>query len=136
MEEERIKEEEQEQPYGKLAGATTHFKISRRDTLVNDFKNSTIEGALSFGFSLVSALILLAGIFFSYRRGGEAGYIVGLVMIISGLFAGTSVVLSSIGFRRKDKVRHYMEKRGLVISIIVIALLTALFARGLYLTLA
>ena len=110
---------------------TEHFKISRRDTLVNDLKNSTKEGLLSFGISLVSLLIVAASILISYYENGASRAIIGLLPLFSFILSIGALIFAAFGFRRKDKVRHYMEKRGLIISLLTIAILIAIFIRGL-----
>jgi len=110
---------------------TEHFKISRRDTLVNDLKNSTKEGLLSFGISLVSLLIVAASILISYYEKGASRAIIGLLPLFSFILSIGALIFAAFGFRRKDKVRHYMEKRGLIISLLTIAILIAIFIRGL-----
>ena len=110
---------------------TEHFKISRRDTLVNDLKNSTTEGLISFGLSLVSLFIVIASIIVSYRQQGNSRALIGLMPLFSLIISIGALIFAILGFRRKDKVRHYMEKRGLVISLITISILIAVFIRGL-----
>ena len=110
---------------------TEHFKISRRDTLVNDLKNSTKEGLLSFGISLVALLIVIASVLISYYQKGSSRAIIGLLPLFAFILSIGALIFAVLGFRRKDKVRHYMEKRGLLISLITIVILIVIFIRGL-----
>ena len=110
---------------------TEHFKISRRDTLVNDLKNSTKEGLLSFGISLVALLIVVASVLISYYQKGSSRAIIGLLPLFAFILSIGALIFAVLGFRRKDKVRHYMEKRGLLISLITIVILIVIFIRGL-----
>ena len=71
---------EEEKQYGHV-GKMRHIRISRKDTLVNDFKNSTIQGLVSLLLSLGAFLLMFFGIYRSYRMSGEGGYDVGLLMI-------------------------------------------------------
>ena len=121
---------EEEKQYGHV-GKTRHIRISRRDTLVNDFKNSTIQGLISLLLSVASMLLLFFGIYRSYRFKGAGGYEVGLMMIGALLVAVISVLFGVLGLRNRKKIRHYMEKRGILISIIVMLCLIALFIAGL-----
>ncbi len=125
--------QEEEQRLGHVGDKVEHFRISRRDTLVNDLRNSTVEGITSFGAALTALLLLLVAIFLSYRAGGRSGYAAGILMVIDVLFTIAAVIFAGLGFKRKDKVRHYMEKRGLILGLIVAAALTALYVRGLIL---
>lgn len=127
--------QEEKVDYGSV-GTKEHFKISRRDTLLNDLRNSTAEGLIALSLSVTSVIFILAGIFMSYRRHGEMGYSLGILMIAAGLFAVAGIVLAAFGFKRRNKVRHYMEKRALVVSITALLALTALFVRGLILFLS
>ncbi len=121
---------EEEKQYGHV-GKTRHIRISRRDTIVNDFKNSTVQGLISLLLSVGSLLLLFFGIYRSYRMQGAGGYEVGLLMIGALLVAVISVLLGVLGLRNRKKIRHYMEKRGIMISIIVTLCLIALFIAGL-----
>ena len=121
---------EEEKSYGHV-GKTRHITISRRDTMVNDFKNSTIQGLVSLLFSLSALFVTVFGIYRSYRLAGEGGYELGLLMIGALILAVVSLIFGILGLRNHRKIRHYMEKRGIVISLIVIAGLIALFITGL-----
>lgn len=112
---------------------TEHFKISRRDTIVNDLKNSTKEGLASFAISIVSLLLVVTAVLVSYYQHGQSRALIGLIPIFAFVLAVGAVIFAIFGFRRKDKVRHYMEKRGLVIALVTIAVLIAVFVRGLIL---
>ncbi len=121
---------EEEQELGSV-GRTQRITISRRDTLVNDLKNSTVQGLLSFLLSIASASAILTGFYLSFRAEGRAGIVVGLLMIGSLLLAGSSIILGIAGLKNRRKIRHYMERRGIIISIICIASLIALYVRGI-----
>ena len=121
---------EEEKQYGHV-GKMRHIRISRKDTLVNDFKNSTIHGLVSLLLSLGAFLLMFFGIYRSYRMSGEGGYDVGLLMIGALLVAASSILFGILGIRNRKKIRHYMEKRGIVISVIVSLCLIALFIAGL-----
>lgn len=105
--------------------------ISRKDTLLNDFKNSTTEGLVSLIFSVVSLILIFLGVYLSYRKEGKGGYYLGILMVVSLLCAIVAIILAGKGFRMKERNRHYMEKRGLILAIIDILLLVALFVRGI-----
>ena len=122
-----FKEEEKE--YGSVR-KYRHMKISRRDTILNDLRNSTVQGILSFVFSLLSLMAVLFSVFFSFRKAGKGGIVLGLLVIIAILFAVLSIVLGVLGFKNRGKIRHYMEKRGIIISSIVIAASMALYVWG------
>ncbi|MBQ6551337.1 MAG: hypothetical protein IJL78_08015 [Lachnospiraceae bacterium] len=121
---------EEEKSYGHI-GKTRHITISRRDTLINDFKNSTVQGLVSLLLSLGALFMVFFGIYRSYRMEGAGGYELGILMILALLFAVLSLLFGVLGLRNRKKIRHYMEKRGIVISIIVILGLIALFITGL-----
>ena len=121
---------EEQKPFGSAGRRQEHLKISRRDTLVNDLKNSTGEGLAAFGLSVVALLTVLSSVLVSYYRQGEAGMFLGLMPVIALVLAVLALIFSGLGFRRKDKVRHYMEKRALVIALITLTLLIALYVRG------
>ena len=99
-------------------GKTQRIKISRRDTMVNDLKNSTVQGILSFIVSLAALAAAGVSVFLSYRAAGRADYIVG-------------IVLGSMGLKNRKKIRHYMEVRGIVVSVILILALIGLYVWGL-----
>ena len=112
-------------------GKTQRIKISRRDTMVNDLKNSTVQGILSFIVSLAALAAAGVSVFLSYRAAGRAGYIVGILMIAALLLAVFSIVLGTMGLKNRKKIRHYMEVRGIVVSVILILALIGLYVWGL-----
>lgn len=112
-------------------GKTQRIKISRRDTMVNDLKNSTVQGILSFIVSLAALAAAGVSVFLSYRAAGRADYIVGILMIAALLLAVFSIVLGSMGLKNRKKIRHYMEVRGIVVSVILILALIGLYVWGL-----
>lgn len=108
-----------------------HLKISRRDTMVNDWKNSTGQGICSFILSLISAGILLMAVYISYKSAGAAGYITGILALMSFTLAVIAVILGIVGLRNRHKIRHYMERRGLILSGIIVIGLIVLFIKGI-----
>ena len=112
-------------------GKTQRIKISRRDTMVNDLKNSTVQGILSFIVSLAALAAAGVSVFLSYRAAGRADYIVGILMIAALLLAVFSIVLGTMGLKNRKKIRHYMEIRGIVVSVILILALIGLYVWGL-----
>ena len=121
---------EEQQELGSV-GRTQRITISRRDTLINDLKNSTVPGLISFLLSITSAAAILLGFYFSFRAAGNAGVYLGLLMIGALLLSVLSIVMGAIGLRNRKKIRHYMERRGIIISIICIGSLIALYVRGI-----
>ncbi|MBR6321525.1 MAG: hypothetical protein IKR59_01535 [Lachnospiraceae bacterium] len=126
---------EEEQPLGSV-GRTQRITISRRDTLVNDLKNSTVQGLISFLVSIIGAVTILAGFYLSFRASGQGSVLVGLLMIAAFVLSVSAVVIGIFGLRNRKKIRHYMEKRGIVIGIICIAGLITLYVRGILIYLA
>ena len=121
---------EEQQELGSV-GRTQRIIISRRDTLVNDLKNSTVQVLVSFLLSIGSLALILTGFYLSFRAGGNGGVLLGLLMIAALLFALLSIIMGILGFRNRKKIRHYMERRGIIISIICIGSLIALYVRGI-----
>ena len=121
---------EEQQELGSV-GRTQRIIISRRDTLVNDLKNSTVQGLVSFLLSIGSLALILTGFYLSFRAGGNGGILLGLLMIAALLFALLSIIMGILGLRNRKKIRHYMERRGIIISIICIGSLIALYVRGI-----
>ncbi len=122
---------DEEQPLGHVKGSHRRIIISRRDTILNDLKNSTVQGLLSFIASILSVLTVLSGFLLSFREAGDSGYYLGLIMILALLLAVFSLIMGILGLKNRKKIRHYMEKRGLVISIICILSLIALYVYGI-----
>ncbi len=123
---------EEQQELGSV-GRTQRIKISRRDTLVNDLKNSTVQGLVSFILSIAGALLILTGFYLSFREGGNGGISIGLMMIGALLISVLAIIMGIIGLKNRRKIRHYMEQRGIVISAVSIAGLIALYVRGIIL---
>ena len=123
--------EEQERDYSEIRLKHRHIIISRRDTIKNDLKNSTAEGLISFISALVSLGLLIYDIYISYRAGGNAGYLAGILPIVSLILAIEALVLGIHGLKNRKKIRHYMEIRGIILGIIVIAAVAFLFIKGL-----
>ena len=115
----------------KNPGEAGRFRISRRDTVLNDLKNSTPEGILSFLLSLLSLAPVIGGIYLSYAAEGKGGYLLGVMMLSGLLIAIGALILGILGFRNRKKIRHYMEKRGIILSVIVIGGLIALYIWGI-----
>lgn len=122
---------EEEQQFGSV-GKTRHMKISRRDTAINDLKNSTIQGMLSLAFVTISFFMTLACIFISYKNAGSAGYLIGFLMVQALGFSILGVIVGFFGLRNRKKIRHYMEKRGIIIGFILITIYLLLFVRGIF----
>lgn len=116
---------------GSVRQKTVHFRISRKDTLVNDLKNSTAEGIVSSALSVVGLILLVIAVIVSFYEQGSSGVFIGLLPVLSLLLSVASLIFATAGLKRKDKIRHYMEKRGLAISLVTIAILIALYIRGL-----
>lgn len=125
-----MQEEQEEKKELKNLKKPKKIVISKRDTLVNDIKNGTAEGILSLVFAVLGVLLFLFGIYHSFRAAGNAGYEIGIIMLMTLISAGASVALAVIGFRNREKTRHYMETRGLVISLVLIGVLIVVFVRG------
>lgn len=107
--------------------------ISKRDTIANDIKNGTVQGLIALIFSVLSVILFLVSIYVSYRLQGEADFGIGIVMFMTLVAAITSVILAFSGLKNKEKSRHYMERRALIIAFVAIACLTAVFIRGVIL---
>ena len=108
-----------------------HFSVSRRDTLVNDLKNSTGFGILSFAAALFALILLGVSVYLSYQSSGNGGFLLGILAIGAGLLSILAVVFGILGLRNHTKTRHYVEKRGIVLGTVVLILLTVIFIRGL-----
>ena len=123
--------EEQERDYSEIRLKHKHIIISRRDTIKNDLKNSTAEGLISFILALISLGLLIYDIYISYKAGGNAGYLAGIRPVISLILSVEALILGIHGLKNRKKIRHYMEARGIILGIIVIAAVIALFIKGL-----
>ena len=121
---------EEEERLGSV-GKTQHIRFSRRDTIVNDFKNSTVEGLVSIILSFFSLVLLFLAVYESYKLAGEAGYVAGIAVFTAVVFAVLGIIFGIRGFRNRKKIRHYMEGRGIVLGIIVILSAAALYLYGL-----
>ena len=124
-------QEEQERDYTEIRPKHKHIVISRRDTIKNDFKNSTAEGLISFILSLISLGLLIYDIFISYKAAGSAGYLAGVLPVISLILAAEAIVLGIHGTKNRKKIRHYMETRGIILGCIAIVAVIALFIKGI-----
>ena len=120
---------EEEEPLGSV-GKTRHFTISRRDTIVNDLKNSTASGLVSFMLAVFSLILLVICIFDSYRNAGMSGIIVGVILFAAFIAAVLAIIFGIMGYRNKTKIRHYMEGRGIVLGSIALAGLITLYVIG------
>lgn len=108
-----------------------HITISRKDTILNDLKNGTVQGIVSVSLILVAILLFWIAILYSYNKKGEAGYLVGVVMVISLVLSLASIIFGLVGLKNRTKIRHYLERRGILFSLIHIGLLVAVYVRGL-----
>ena len=111
-------------------GKMQHISVSRKDTIINDFKNSTIHGLISFVLSFSGLVMLGLSIYKSYRDGGRSEFTIGLFLIGILALEVISLILGIKGLKNRKKIRHYMEKRGIVIACIVILILIGLFVWG------
>lgn len=108
-----------------------HLKFSRRDTMVNDWKNSTAEGITSFILSLLAVILFLLAVYFSFRSGGQGSVMLGVLGFLSFLLGCISIVFALIGLRNRRKIRHYMEWRAIVISGLLVIGLVMIFIYGI-----
>ena len=120
---------EDEEPLGSI-GKTRHFTISRRDTIVNDLKNSTASGLVSFMLSVFSLILLVICVYDSYRNAGKSGVIIGIILFLAFVASILAIVFGILGYRNHSKIRHYMEGRGILLGGIVLTALTVLFVIG------
>lgn len=111
-------------------GKMQHISVSRKDTIINDFKNSTIQGVFSLALSFLGLVMLGLSILRSYREGGHSEYTIGLVLIGILAIEIFSLIIGIKGLKNRKKIRHYMEKRGIAIACIVILILIGLFVWG------
>lgn len=121
------------EPMGAV-GKTQHISVSRKDTLINDFKNSTAQGLIAFALSLVGFGMLAFAVHRSYSTGGEAGFMIGVFMIAALIVEITALILGIKGLENRKKIRHYMEKRAIAVAIFMILALIALYIRGARMT--
>lgn len=123
---------EEEEKLGAV-GKTQHLKFSRKDTIVNDLKNSTVQGIISFLLSLAAVGLDIGAVYNAYTHAGKAGVFTGILMISAFLIAIVGVILAIRGLKNRKKIRHYMEWRGIVICGVVWIVTIALYIRGVQL---
>ena len=128
--------DEREKDFSEIQPKTRHISISRKDTMMNDLKNSTAEGIVSFILSLIGLAVLILGIYTGYAAAGNAGVLSGIFPLIALILSVESVLLGIFGLKRRNKIRHYMERRGIIIGLLVILSCTLLFIWGARLALA
>ncbi len=116
---------------GRPVSYKKHIRISRRDTFVNDLKNSTAQGILAFVLSLLTIPFLLYDIYVSYSYGGNAGYAVGIIPVLILAISVASIIIAGAGLKNRNKIRHDLERRAIVISAVIISLLLGLYVYGL-----
>ena len=116
---------------GRPVSYTKHITISRRDTFLNDLKNSTGEGIVAFILSLFLIPCLFYDIYLSYSCGGNGDYLIGIIAV--AVFAGCiiSIVIAALGLKNRNKIRHDLERKAIALDIILILLLTAVYVYGL-----
>ena len=131
-EQEITKQNEKGEPLGNFK-KPKRITVSRRETLLNNLKGATVFGIIAQILSVLSLFAVLLGIYLSYRMKGEGGYGLGILMILAFVMAAAALVLSLLGFRDHEKSRHYMERRSVIISAVVLIFLTVIFIRGLVL---
>ena len=131
-EKDTLQQNKTEEPLGNFK-KPRKITVSRRETLLNNLKGATVFGIIAQVFSILSLLAVLVGIYLSYRMHGRGGYGLGILMILSFFAAAASLVLSLFGFRDHEKSRHYMERRSVIISAVVLVFLTVIFIRGIVL---
>ncbi|MBO7364887.1 MAG: hypothetical protein J6Z23_08290 [Lachnospiraceae bacterium] len=112
-------------------GEISHMTVSRRDTILNDIRSSTVQGIVSLTLSFAALACLLVGIYLSYRQEGQAGIRLAGLMVAALVLAVASVITGVYGLKNRQKIRHYMERRGIVISAVVIAALAGIYIIGL-----
>lgn len=131
-EQENVQQNSAQEPLGNFK-KPKKITVSRRETLLNNLKGATVFGIIAQILSVLALLTVLSGIYMSYRMKGRGGYVLGILMILAFVAAAASVVLSVLGFRDHEKSRHYMERRSVIISAVVLVFLTVVFFRGLWL---
>lgn len=131
-EKDTLQQNKTEEPLGNFK-KPRKITVSRRETLLNNLKGATVFGIIAQVFSILSLLAVIVGIYLSYRMHGRGGYGLGILMILSFFAAAASLVLSLFGFRDHEKSRHYMERRSVIISAVVLVFLAVIFIRGIVL---
>ena len=131
-EQEQIRQNTPEEPLGNFK-KPRRITVSRRETLLNNLKGGTVFGIIAQILSILALFAVLVGIYLSYRMKGRGGYALGILMILAFFAAASSIILSVFGFRDHEKSRHYMERRSVIISAVVLVFLTVIFIRGLVL---
>lgn len=130
---------EQEQKRKPILGnlrAPKRITVSRRDTLINALRSSTVPGMIAQLTSVMAFIIVLIGIFVSYKMAGQGGYAIGILMVGALVLSVLSIILALLGLKQKHKSRHQMERRALVLSVVVITFLAVVFIRGIVLFLS
>ena len=131
-EQEQLRQNSTEEPLGNFK-KPRRITVSRHETLLNNIKGGTVFGIIAQILSILALLAVIIGIYLSYRMKGRGGYTLGILMILSFISASIAIILSVFGFRNHEKSRHYMERRSVIISAVVLVFLTVIFIRGLVL---
>ena len=63
----------------------------------------SVKGMISICIGIISVLLIIAGLIFSYIKGGNAGKIVGSLALTSLIFSGFGVFCAFMGFKEEDK---------------------------------
>ena len=116
---------------GRPVSYTRHITISRRDTFLNDLKNSTAQGILAFLLSLLAIPCLFYAIYVSYANGGQADYSIGIFAVLILCICIVSIVVAAAGLKNRKKIRHDLERRAIILDIILILLLITVYVYGL-----
>ena len=90
----------------------------------------SVRGVASIFFGIACVLIIIAGLVFSYIKGGNAGTIVGSLALTSLLLSVIGIFLAFTGFREED--RNYLPcKIGVIWCGCVAVFVIFLFFTGL-----
>jgi len=109
-----------------------HITISKRDTFLSDIKNGTVQGIISMSLAIINIIIDIVAIFISYANKGAANPYIGILPFVTLIFAIASIIFALVGLKNKFKIRHYLEHRGIIFSIIQILFLIFVYVRGLF----
>lgn len=94
-------------------------------------KEQSKDGIFSFQMAILSFLLLVADVIFSFARGGKAGYLAGVIGLVALLFSMYGFYVGMKSFSDTKKASTLFPVIGSISSGVMVVVWITLFLNGI-----
>lgn len=94
-------------------------------------KEQSKDGIFSFRMAILSFLLLVVDVIFSFARGGKAGYLAGVIALVAFLFAVYGFYIGMKSFSDNKKASPLFPVIGSISSGVLVVIWMTLFLSGI-----